>query len=92
MDAPQPEMPMRLTALALLIAAPLATHAAPTPLQRAGAARLTAEKAAACVAVQPSIVCTYNGIMKVEPYNPNPMINMLNCFAGAQMGWNEEQK
>jgi len=44
---------MRQTALALLIAAPLAAHADPTPLQRAGAARLTAEKSAACVAAQP---------------------------------------
>lgn len=48
---------MRRTTLALLIAAPLvtslATHADPTPMQRAGAARLTAEKAAACVAAQP---------------------------------------
>ena len=44
---------MRHTALALLIATPLLAHADPTPLQRAGAARLTAEKAAACVAAQP---------------------------------------
>jgi len=44
---------MRLIAIALLIATPLAVHAEPTPLQRAGAARLTAEKSAACVAAQP---------------------------------------
>lgn len=44
---------MRRTALALLTTAPLLALADPTPLQRAGAARLTAEKAAACVAVQP---------------------------------------
>lgn len=44
---------MRRTALALLTAAPFIVHADPTPLQRAGAARLTAEKSAACVAAQP---------------------------------------
>jgi len=44
---------MRLTALALLTAAPLLAHADPTPAQRATAARLTAEKSAACVAAQP---------------------------------------
>ena len=44
---------MRHTALALLLATPLLAHADPTPLQRAGAARLTAEKSAACVAAQP---------------------------------------
>ena len=42
---------MRLPAL--LIALPLIAQAEPTPLQRAGAARLTAEKSAACVAAQP---------------------------------------
>ena len=45
---------MRRTLLALLAASPWLAHAAdPTPQQRATAARLTAEKAAACVAVQP---------------------------------------
>jgi len=44
---------MRRNALALLIAAPLIAHADPTPLQRATAARLTAEKSQACVAAQP---------------------------------------
>lgn len=44
---------MRTTAFALLLATPLVAHADPTPLQRAGAARLTAEKSAACVAAQP---------------------------------------
>ncbi len=45
---------MHRIALATLLAAPLLAHAAdPTPLQRAGAARLTAEKSAACVAAQP---------------------------------------
>ncbi|WP_457350399.1 hypothetical protein [Roseateles sp. P5_D6] len=41
------------TLLTLLIAAPLIAQAEPTPLQRAGAARLTAEKSAACMAAQP---------------------------------------
>ena len=45
---------MRRTLLALLAASPWLAHAAdPTPQQRATAARLTTEKAAACVAVQP---------------------------------------
>jgi hypothetical protein len=48
---------MHRTALAALLTAPLLAHAdpapAPTPTQRATAARLTAEKAAACVAAQP---------------------------------------
>ena len=41
---------LALTAVALV---PLLAHAEPTPLQRATAARLTAEKSAACVAAQP---------------------------------------
>lgn len=44
---------MRHAMLALLIATPLIAQAEPTPLQRTGAARLTAEKSAACVAAQP---------------------------------------
>ena len=44
---------MRRIPLALLLATGLAHAAEPTPVQRASAARLTAEKAAACVAVQP---------------------------------------
>jgi hypothetical protein len=44
---------MHRTALAVLALAPLLAHADPTPLQRASAARLTAEKSAACVAAQP---------------------------------------
>lgn len=44
---------MKPTLLALLAVAPLLAHADTPPLQRASAARLTAEKSAACVAVQP---------------------------------------
>ncbi len=44
---------MRRTTLALLFAAPLIAQADPTPLQRATAARLTAEKSQSCVAAQP---------------------------------------
>lgn len=44
---------MRTTTLALLMATPLIAHADPTLPQRASAARLTAQKAAACVAAQP---------------------------------------
>lgn len=45
---------MHRTALVLLVLSPWLAHAAsPTPQQRATAARLTAERAAACVAVQP---------------------------------------
>ena len=29
----------------------------------------------ACVAVQPSVACVYNGIINVEPYKPKPSIN-----------------
>lgn len=45
--------PATLAALAGLIAAPLLARADPTPEQRAGAARLTAETSAACLAAQP---------------------------------------
>lgn len=44
---------MRLNLIALLTALPLLAQADPTPAQRATAARLTAEKSAACVAAQP---------------------------------------
>ncbi|HEV6967896.1 hypothetical protein [Roseateles sp.] len=44
---------MRRPTLALLTALPLLAQADPSPLQRATAARLTAEKSAACVAAQP---------------------------------------